>query len=1107
MNCCSCTREIPASAKFCPECGARSSASCAACGAELLAGAKFCAECGAAQSPVANPRVEREPLTYTPKYLADKILTTRSALEGERKQVTVLFADVKGSTDLAAELDPEDWHGLLDRFFQILAEGVHRYEGTVNQYTGDGIMALFGAPIAHEDHAQRACFAALKLRDELARFADELRLQRGLDFATRIGIHSGEVVVGKIGDDLRMDYTAQGPVPNVAARLQEIAGANGTCVSAETARIVSGYFALRDLGKANLKGVPAPMQVFRLEGLGPLRSRLDVARVRGLSRFVGREAEMALLEAALARATAGRGQVLGVVAEAGTGKSRLCFEFAERCRARGVPVRVAQGVAHGKSVPLLPVLELYRSTFGIGVKDSERAAREKIAGRVVELDESLVASLPLLYDFLGVPDAQKPVTLPPGPERQTRLLALLRRLTIARGRTEPAVILFEDLHWVDPVTAGFVENLVDAAEGSRTLLLVNFRPEFGAEWMRRSCYQQLALTALPKSALLELLADLLGSDASLAGLAERIHARTEGNPFFAEEIVQSLVESGALAGSHGAYRLTRPSASLELPPSVQVVLASRIDRVGESAKAVLQAAAVIGREFGEALLRRVVECGTSDLDAGIRALRQGEFIHETTLYPEAEYAFKHPLTQEVAYASQLRERRARTHARVARALAEIHAGRLDENAVLLAQHWEAAGEPLEAARWRRRAAAWIATRDTGESLAQWKRVRELLAPLPESSETLELRAAALAQIVFCGARVKRPAAELEAAFEEGMGLARRSGDSRAEVMLLLGHAILPGRIDLGAADSRNALAVAECAADASLQLAAGAYAANFGRPSEALALTDRLIALASGDVRCGTELLGNSPFLHLHSNRVTLLIALGRLREAEAARTRALELVEEHDDPMTHARIYAAGCRLAEALGDEPRMVREALRASEIAEGITNALLVEELAPLLLRARVASGDVEAAEQLLAARTPVLQAAAAALHLARGDVDKALRTASELAEWAERLESSLDSLHINRFVMNRVPDARMLRARARLRLHGAAARSAVESDVARMAELIEALGIDLYRPDLHELRAELARALGDEAGAERELREARRLLLEMGATERAARLSV
>ena len=673
------------------------------------------------------------------------------------------------------------------------------------------------------------------------------------------------------------------------------------------------------------------------------------------------------------------------------------------------------------------------------------------------------------------------------------------------------MILFEDLHWVDPVTAGFVENLVDAAEGSRTLLLVNFRPEFGAEWMRRSCYQQLALAALPKTALLEMLADLLGSDASLAGLAERIHARTEGNPFFAEEIVQSLVESGALAGSHGAYRLARPSASLELPPSVQVVLASRIDRLSDSAKAVLQAAAVIGREFTEALLRGVVELDARELDAAIRSLRQGELIHETSLYPEAEYAFKHPLTQEVAYASQLRERRARTHASVARALAEVHAARLDENAVLLAQHWEAAGEPLEAARWHRRAAEWIATRDTRESLARWVRVRELLAPLPESPETLELRAMALAQIVFGGARVERPAAELEAAFEEGMELAQRSGNARAEVMLLLGLGMV--REDsrgagAGSVEFRSALAVGERAADASLQLAAGGYVATFGSAHEALALTDRLIELAAGDPRRGAELVGNCPFLHLHSVRMTLLVALGRLREAEAARTRALELVEQHDDPMSHARVYSASGVLAEALGDAPRMLREALRASEIAQGITNVrLLQHEIDAPLLRARVANGDAEAAKQLLAARTPLLQAAAARLHLARGDLEEALGAASELVESAERQESSLDDLNLYLFVMHRVSEARILRARARLRLDGAAARTAVESDLARVAELIETLGIELYRPDLHELRAELARALGDAASAERELREARRLLLEMGATERAARLPV
>src|SRR6059058_5628991 len=363
---------------------------CPSCGHANRAAAKFCEECGTRlASAAASAEPPRAPRDYTPRHLAEKILGSRAALEGERKQVTVLFADVKGSMDLAEQLDPEEWHRILDRFFQLLAEGVHRFEGTVNQYTGDGVMALFGAPIAHEDHAQRACWAALHLCNEVRRYADELRTARGLNFAVRLGINSGEVVVGRIGDDLRMDYTALGHTVGLAARMEQLAEPGKVFLTEHTARLVAGFFTLRDLGESAVKGVGAPLRVYELEGVGALRTRLDVARARGFSRFVGRTAEMASLEAALGRAVAGTGQVIGVVAEAGVGKSRLCHEFTERARAQGIAVYDAHCVAHGKMIPFLPVLELLRGYFGITDQDGDEAARRKVAGTLLLLDPEL----------------------------------------------------------------------------------------------------------------------------------------------------------------------------------------------------------------------------------------------------------------------------------------------------------------------------------------------------------------------------------------------------------------------------------------------------------------------------------------------------------------------------------------------------------------------------------------------------------------------------------------------------------------------------------------------------------------------------------------------
>jgi class 3 adenylate cyclase len=423
---------------------------CSACGHDNRARARFCDECGAALAAAPGRRETLVPRAYTPRHLEERILTTRSSLEGERKLVTVLFADVQRSLELASRVDAELWHGILDRLFQILAGGVHRFEGTINQYTGDGVMALFGAPIAHEDHALRACHAALGLAPLLRELGRELRRDHGLDFQVRMGLNSGEVVVGKIGDDLRMDYTAQGHSVGLAARLQQIAEGGRIYLSQATAELVEGYFRLEDLGEFRLKGLPQPARVFELVGRGPLRTRLDAARERGLSRFVGREGELAQLEAALARAARGQGELLAVVAEAGIGKSRLCHEFALRCRARGLRVLEARGVSHGRSQPLLPFAELARAACGVREGDERRDARQKIAGALVLLDGRLEASLPRLLEFLAV--AQEPGSgrVPDAEGRAGELALVLERLLFEAGRAEPAVILLEDLHWIDP---------------------------------------------------------------------------------------------------------------------------------------------------------------------------------------------------------------------------------------------------------------------------------------------------------------------------------------------------------------------------------------------------------------------------------------------------------------------------------------------------------------------------------------------------------------------------------------------------------------------------------------------------------------------------------
>jgi class 3 adenylate cyclase/tetratricopeptide (TPR) repeat protein len=1090
---------------------------CRACGFENPPGFKFCGECAtaltaAAREPSATP-ARNDPRSYTPPHLAEKILTSRGALEGERKQVTVLFADVKGSMELAEQVDPEVFHQVMERFAALLAEGVHRFEGTVTQFTGDGVMALFGAPIAHEDHAQRACYAALHLGDELRRYATELRFQRGLNFAVRMGINSGEVVVGKIGDDLRMDYTAQGHVVGLAARMEQIAEPGTVYVSERTARLVTGFFRLADLGALTVKGVSERLRVFELEGVGTLRTRFDVSRVRGFSRFVGRDAEIATLDAALARAAAGDGQVVGVVAEAGVGKSRLCYEFVERCRARGIPVHEAHGVAHGKMVPYLPVLEFLRGYFGIGEQDTPQATREKIAGRVLLLDPALADALPLLLDFLGVPDPERPIPRLDPEVRQHRLFEAMTRLTHARSRREPGVSLIEDLHWIDGGSEAFLANLVEAVAGTRILVVVTFRPEYHAAWMRRSYYQRLALPLLGPEAIAEVLVDRLGADPSLAGLGERIRTRTGGNPFFIEEIVQGLVEAGSLAGTKGAYRLVRPVAELTLPPTVQAVLAGRIDRLPAREKEVLGTAAVIGKEVPGPVLQRVAALPQEELAAAVAELVSREFLYETALYPEAEYAFKHPLTQEVAYRSQLAERRKAVHAVVARAIEGFYGDRLDEHAALLAHHWEGAGEALLAADWHRRAAEWVGARDRGEMSRHWQRVRTLLDAVPESSETLAMGVLARARLIRSGLLLGQADDEAAALFGEGMALASRLDGPALRIFLLGAYGtsrLMSGAVDEALAHLTESCRLADQSGDTLLQFTARvalAPALQFaGQLREALGQSDEAERLRGGDPEFGAY-PGFSPFGIVLTYRAGTLAWLGRLGEAVATARRAIEIAHRRQDTELLVLGHEAGELACELAGDVEAALGHGRQAVEAAATASWAMRMIALATLGRAHLLAGNWLPAVEAMTGARAimrerrlflvlegfdlPVLAEA----YLGAGDPGGA-RESADLALARAR------QYHTRTYEIA----ALLAWARVRLATDGADGAAGIEATLHNAMVLVEATEARCHAPFIHVERAALAHLLGDEATRQRELREAHRLFTEMGATIRAEQVA-
>jgi len=672
----------------------------------------------------------------TPRHLAEKILTSRSALEGERKQVTVLFADVKGSMDLAEQVDPEEWHGIMDRFFTILSDGVHRYEGTVSQYIGDGIMALFGAPLAHEDHARRACYAALRLAEELRRYSDELRRARGLNFSVRMGINSGEVVVGKIGDDLRMEYTAQGHTVGLAARMEQLAEPGRVYLTEHTARLVEGFFRLNGLGEFNVKGVHQPLRVYELQGLGPLRTRIEVAARRGLVQFVGRREEMEQLRRAWEAVQTGRGQIVAVMGEAGVGKSRLFHEFKAPLQSECLALE-AYSVSHGKAYAYLPLIELLKDYFRITLEDDERTRREKITGRVLTLDRKLEDTLPYVFALLGIADPTSSLQEMDGQIRRRRTMEAIRRLLVRETLNQPLVLIFEDLHWVDGETQAFLDVLIESVATAKILLLVNYRPEYAHGWASKTYYSRVRLDPLGKEESEELLTSLLGSGAAegMKPLRRLILEKTEGNPFFMEEVVRTLAEEAILTGDRGSYRLQKAARELHIPTTVQGVLAARIDRLPLREKGLLQTLAVIGKEFTFGLVREVTGEPEEELHGLLLHLQTGEFICEEPAFPEPEYMFKHALTQDVAYGSVLVERRKMLHERAAWAMENLYRDSLDEHYGDLARHYSRTDSTATAVKFLHLAGLQAAERSAyDEAIGRLGTGLDLIQKLPEGPE-------------------------------------------------------------------------------------------------------------------------------------------------------------------------------------------------------------------------------------------------------------------------------------------------------------------------------------------------------------------------------------
>ena len=695
MRCSNCGSDNPADRKFCGECGAQFRLRCPKCGKENVPPFRFCGDCGAALTAAGS---------IVPTQVGASVrreATAPEALEGERKTVTALFADLKGSTELMESLDPEEARTIVDPALGIMVEAVRRYEGYVVQSTGDGIFALFGAPAAYEDHPQRSLYAALQMQQNLGEYAQRLVSQGRPPLEARFGVNTGEVVVRTVETGGKVEYTPIGHTANLAARLQTLAPAGSIAISADTRKLVEGYFELRALGSMPVRGISAPVDVYEVLGLGPLRSHFELSARRGLTRFIGRERELQQINNALELSMSGHGQLVAVVAEAGTGKSRLFHEFKTTLPAK-CKLLEAYSMSYGTASAWLPVLELLRGYVGIQDADDPPARRERVHAKLTALDPALSDMLPHLWGLLGIQESLHPLAQMDPQIRRQRTLDAIKRIILRESRAQPTIIIFEDLHWIDSETQALLDLLADSIGAARLLLLVNYRPEYRHEWSSRRHYLQIRLDPLNGENTTAMLSALLGDSADLDGLKHLIAERTGGNPFFVEEMVQALFEQGILA-SNGTVKLVRPLAEVHLPVTVQGVLGARIDRLAPHEKELLQTLAVIGNEFPLAMARSVTQWPEEALQRGLANLRLGEFIYERPLSAGIEYSFKHALTHEVAYNSLLMQRRKVLHERAGQALESMFANQLDDHVGDLARHYSGSDNIAKAVEYLGRA--------------------------------------------------------------------------------------------------------------------------------------------------------------------------------------------------------------------------------------------------------------------------------------------------------------------------------------------------------------------------------------------------------------------
>jgi class 3 adenylate cyclase/tetratricopeptide (TPR) repeat protein len=1064
---------------------------CPRCAHAAPEGARFCPACGGRLGAPETARFA-SPGAYTPPHLAQRILDARAAVEGERKQVTVLFADIHGLVDVMGDRDPEEVGPILDQVRELMMEAVHRYEGTVNQVVGDGIMALFGAPLAHEDHAVRACYAALRMQAQVTTYGDQAQRSLGLPMLIRVGLNSGEVVARSIGHDLSFTYTAVGQTVHLAARMEQMAKPGTILATDRTLALVRGRVVARPLGPVPVRGLQAPVEVHEISGAVPIRSRLDAASsARPRSPLRGREAELARLDAAIDAMLAGTGQVVSMLGEVGVGKSRLCLELARRCRERGCLVIEAPAVSYGRAAGYRPGVELHRRYFQVERGDDPATIRDKVAGRLRDLDPELEEDVPAILWVLGVAQDGGALGAMDPALRRRHVMRVVHRLVARQGRRQPFVMILEDLQWVDSETHAAMDALVEALP-PYTLVAGTYRPEYVDRWTGHPGFTLVRVDALEPLATARLLDALLGAGPALEPLKRLVAERANGNPLFLEECVASLVETGALEGEPGAYRFTRPTLALEVPPTVRATIAARIDRLRYEDKRLLQAASVIGDEVPVRLLEAVADVPAEEVRRGLDQLRAAGLLDQRALFPDLVYGFRHALVHDVAYESLLHDRRRGLHARILAAVEQLYAGGLAEQTERLAHHaflgeaWDRAlGYCREAgARTLARMASW-------ESVSFFERALAALAHRPtDVGLGVDLRCDLHNALVPLGQHARSVTVLREAA-----ALATSLGDRPRLARALSFESNV--HWDMGASDEaarvgEQALAIAEETRDIGLQVV-GHYNVGAGRRAlgdyrQALVVLRRNLALlppgASGE-RFG--LPGIAAVL-TRAQLAWTLAELGQFDEAVQTAEEGLRLAEACRDPysVTYALLGLGGTLVRRGQMWEAKGLLE----RGVAQCGDMPAFYPPFAGDLAMVYAAAGRT--AEALELAERGVGQARSmqrlGRLSLITTHLGEARLLAGQTAAAAAEGRRALELAHTHRERGNVVYAERLL---------GAAAAAASPPDVerarghlARALALAGELGMRPLVARCHLGLGRLARQVGDVSGAEKHLAEAR-----------------